>query len=99
VPAVAIAPVLGRPSIGAGALTADRSLTIRFTLDRAATVRLTISRGSRAVATVALHGAKGANRYVLRTKLGSHRLAPGRYRLRLQAQGAPRAYTLAVTVR
>jgi thermitase len=99
VPAVVIVPVLGRPSIGAGALTADRSLTIRFTLDRAATVRLTISRGSRAVATVSLPGAKGANRYVLRAKLGSRRLAPGRYRLRLQAQGAARAYTLAVTVR
>jgi hypothetical protein len=96
---VAIAPVLGRPSIPAGALTARRSLTIRFTLDRAATVRLTLSRGTRTVATITLHGAKGTNHYVLRAKVGSHRLTPGRYRLRLQAQGAARAYTVAVTVR
>ena len=96
---VVAAPVLSRPSIGAGALTARHALTIRFTLDRAATVKLTIGRGAKTVATVSLHGRKGTNRYVLRTKVGSRRLAPGRYRVRLQARGAARAYTLAVTVR
>jgi hypothetical protein len=99
VQSVVTAPVLGRPSIGAGALTAHRPLTIRFTLDRAATVRLTITRGARTVATVSLHGKKGANRYVLRTKVGGRRLAPGRYRVHVRAGGAARAYTLALTVR
>jgi hypothetical protein len=62
-------------------------------------VRLTITRGARTVATVSLHGRKGANRYVLRTKVGGRRLARGRYRVRVRAQGAARAYTLALTVR
>jgi hypothetical protein len=99
VPSVAAAPVLGRPTIVAGALTAHHPLTMRFTLDRAARVKLTIARGTKTVATVSLHGAKGTNRYVLRTKVGARRLARGRYRMRLQAQGAARAYTVAVTVR
>jgi hypothetical protein len=104
--AAAVAPILGRPAVTAGALTATRPLTIRFSLDRAATVHVSVARiargRARRVASVALHGRKGANRYVLRTSVGSHRLARGRYRLRLQAvtgAGASRAYTLAVTVR
>jgi thermitase len=101
--AAAVAPVLGRPGITAGALTATRALTIRFTLDRAATVRLTVSRiaGGRArrVATVVLQGRTGANRYVLRARVGGRRLARGRYRLRLQAVTGGRAYTLTLTVR
>jgi Subtilase family len=95
----ATAPVLGRPSIAAGALTARHPLTIRYRLDRAATVKLRIAHGTRTMATAALRGIKGTNRYVLHTKVGSHKLARGRYRLRLQAQGAARAYTLTVTVR
>jgi thermitase len=102
---VARAPVLGRPTITAGVLSAHRPLTIRFTLDRAARVRLTITRaggaGARTVKVV-LQGRAGANRYVLRTELGARRLARGRYRLRLQAIGGARrsrAYTLAFTVR
>jgi hypothetical protein len=91
--------VLGRPTIGAGALTAHHALTIRFTLTRAAIVKLTISRGAKTVATASLHGAKGTNRYVLRTKVGARRLARGRYRVRVQARGAAAASTLAVTVR
>jgi hypothetical protein len=65
-------------------------------------VRVTVRRGSRNVATATLHGRRGANRYVLRTKVGSRRLARGRYRVRLQARSgtaASRAYTVAVTVR
>ncbi|MEA2385424.1 MAG: serine protease [Solirubrobacteraceae bacterium] len=99
IPAIAATPVLGRPAIGAGALTASHALTIRFTLDRAAIVKLRISRGAKTVATVSLRGAKGANRYVLRTKVGARRLTRGRYRVRVRAQGAAAAYTLSVTVR
>jgi subtilisin family serine protease len=99
VASVGVAPVLGRPSIGAGALTARHPLTIRFTLDRAATVKLTILRGTKTVATTTIHGRKGTNRYVLRAKVGGRKLARGRYRVRLHAQGAARAATLAVTVR
>jgi hypothetical protein len=65
-------------------------------------VKLTVLRGARTVATVAISGKKGANRYVLRTKVGSRRLARGRYRIRLQAQSgaaASRAFTLSITVR
>jgi thermitase len=99
VPSVAVAPVLGRPSIGAGPLTARHPLTIRFTLDRAAAVKVTITRGTRTAATVSLHGRKGANRYVLRSKVAGRKLARGRYKVRVRAAGAARAYTLAVTVR
>jgi thermitase len=99
VPSAAVAPVLGRPSITAGALTARHALTLRFKLDRAATVKVTIARGTRTVATVSIRGRKGQNRYVLRTKVGRKRLARGRYRLRLRAIGAARAYAVAVTVR
>jgi thermitase len=99
VPAAAVGPILGRPAIAAGALTARHPLTIRFTLDRAATVKVTIARGTKTVATVSLHGRRGTNRYVLRTKVGGKRLARGHYRVRVQAAGAARAYTLAVTVR
>jgi thermitase len=99
IPAVAAAPVLGRPTIAPGALTARHPLTIRFRLDRPATVKLKIAHGTRTMATASVRGIKGTNRYVLRTKVGARRLARGRYRLRLQAQGATRAYTLGVTVR
>jgi thermitase len=99
VASVAVAPVLGRPAVSAGALTARHPLTIRFTLDRAVTVKVTIARGTKTVATATIHARKGANRYVLRTKVGGRKLARGRYRVRLQAQGAARASTLAVTVR
>jgi len=99
IPSVAVARVLGRPIVSAGALTAHHSLTIRFTLDRAATVKVTIVRGTKTVATATIHARKGANRYVLRTKVGGHTLARGRYRVRLRAQGATRASALTVTVR
>jgi thermitase len=96
------APALGRPALSGATLTATRPVTIRFTLDRAATVRVTVLRGTRSVATVTLHGRKGANRYVLRTKVGAHRLARGRYRVKLQAKAgtaASKTYSLSVTVR
>jgi subtilisin family serine protease len=96
---VAVVPVLGRPSIARGVLTARHPLTLRFTLDRAATVKLTVTRGTRTIATVSLHGRKGQNRYVLHTRVGGKRLAPGRYRVHVRARGATRAYTFAVTVR
>jgi len=100
--AAVVAPALGRPALSGTTLTAKRAVTIRFTLDRAATVKLTVLRGSRTVATATLHGRKGANRYVLRTKIGSRRLARGRYRITLRARAgtaASKAYSLAVTVR
>src|SRR4051812_17689563 len=100
--AAVVAPVLGRPALSGGTLTAKRAVTIRFTLDRAATVKLTVLRGAKTVATVTIHGRKGANRYVLRTKIGAHRLARGRYRISLQAKAgaaASKTYTLALTVR
>jgi len=50
-------------------------------------------------ATVSIHGRKGANRYVLRTKVAGKRLARGRYRVSVRAAGATKTYTLAVTVR
>ena len=62
-------------------------------------MKLTVARGSRTVATVSIHARKGHNRYVLRTKVGGKRLPRGRYRVRLQAAGAAKAYTVAVTVR
>jgi thermitase len=96
---VAIVPVLGRPSIARGTLTARHPLTLRFTLDRAATVKLTVARGTHTIATVTIHGHRGRNRYVLHTRVGGKRLARGRYRVRVQAAGATRAYSLNVTVR
>jgi hypothetical protein len=65
-------------------------------------VKLTVLRGTRTAATATIHGRKGANRYVLRTKIGTRRLAPGRYRVRLQAKAgtaASKAFTVTVTVR
>jgi thermitase len=100
--AAVVAPALGRPALSGTTLTAKRAVTIRFTLDRAATVKLTVLRGAKTIATVTIRGKKGANRYVLRTKVGARRLARGRYRLRLQAgsgTAASKAYSLAVTVR
>jgi thermitase len=99
---VVAAPALGRPVLSSSRLTAGRPVTIRFALDRAATVRLTVFRGSRRITTVTIHGRKGANRYVLRTRLGSRRLARGRYRVKVQARAggaASRTYTLVVRVR
>src|SRR3954452_7721744 len=100
--AAALAPVLGRPALSGATLTAKRPVTLRFTLDRAATVKLTVLRGSRTAATATIHGRKGANRYVVRTKIGARRLARGRYRVKLQVKAgtaASKSYTLAVTVR
>ena len=58
---------------------------------------IALRQGAEAIDT--LHGAKGTNRYVLRTKVGARRLARGRYRVRVQARGAAGAAALAVTVR
>jgi hypothetical protein len=61
-----------------------------------------VRRGAKTVATVTIHARKGANRYVLRTRIGARRLARGRYRIRVQARSgsaASKAYTLAVRVR
>jgi thermitase len=101
VPVIA-APALGRPALSRSTLTAKRPVTIRFTLDRAATVKLTLRRGSRTVATVTIRGRTGANRYVLRTRIGARRLARGRYRVRVQARAgaaASKTFSVAIAVR
>ena len=81
-------------------------MTVRFTLDRAATTRLTVGRrtGSayRDVAAVSLRTRPGANRYVLRTRVGRRTLRAGRYRLALQAVVGTRrsnVRTVTLTVR
>ena len=94
-------PVLRGLRLATGTLTARHPLTIRFTLDRAATARVTIRRrgggGYRTVATVRVHGSRGLNRYVLRTRIGSRTLRAGRYRVRLQAvSGTGRSSTRTV---
>ena len=104
-PAVNSAPVLGKVKAG-GPLTARHPVTVRFTLDRAATTRLTVGRraGSayRDVAAVSLRTRPGANRYVLRTRVGRRTLRAGRYRLALQAVVGTRrsnVRTVTLTVR
>jgi thermitase len=94
-------PVLRGVRLATGTLTARHPLTIRFTLDRAATARIRIRRraggGYRTVATVRVHGARGANRYVLRTRIGSRTLRAGRYRVLVQAvSGSGRSSTRTV---
>ena len=98
------APLLRKPSLTRSTLTRSKRATLRFTLARAATVRLTIRRASatKAVATVRIAAAAGANRYVLKTTVGRQALRPGRYRLTVVArtgQRESRAYTLGFTVR
>ncbi len=104
-PAVNSAPVLGKVKAG-GPLTARHPVTVRFTLDRAATTRLTVGRraGSayRDVAAVSLRTRPGANRYVLRTRVGRRTVRAGRYRLALQAVVGTRrsnVRTVTLTVR
>jgi subtilisin family serine protease len=104
-PAPAAGPVLRGVRLATGTLTARHPLTIRFTLDRAATARITIRRRSghayRTVATVSVRGGKGANRYVLRTRIGSRTLRAGRYRVLVQAvseRGRSTARTVGLTV-
>ena len=98
-------PVLRGLRLATGTLTARHPLTIRFTLDRAATARVTIRRrgggGYRTVATVRVHGSRGLNRYVLRTRIGSRTLRAGRYRVLVQAisgNGRSRTRTVGLTV-
>jgi thermitase len=105
-PDPAAAPVLRDVKAGSGPLTARRPLTIRFTLDRSATARLTIHRRSRSahrvVAAVSVRADRGANRYVLRTRVGARTLRPGRYRVAVQAVAGTRkstTRTVAVNVR
>ena len=100
-PAPVADPVLRGVRLAVGTLTARHPLTIRFTLDRAATARITIRRRSgvayRTVATVRVHGGRGANRYVLRTRIGSRTLRAGRYRVLVQAvSGSGRSSTRTV---
>jgi hypothetical protein len=104
-PAPAAGPVLRGVRLATGTLTARHPLTIRFALDRAATARITIRRRSghayRTVATVSVRGGKGANRYVLRTRIGSRTLRAGRYRVLVQAvseRGRSTARTVGLTV-
>ena len=94
-------PVLRAVKVTTGTLTARHPLTIRFALDRAATARITIRRRSgdayRTVATVRVHAGRGANRYVLRTRIGSRTLRAGRYRVLVQAvSGTGRSSTRTV---
>ena len=104
-PAVDSPPMLGKVKAG-GPLTARHPVTVRFTLDRAATTRLTVRRraGSayRDVAAVSLRARPGANRYVLRTRVGRRTLRAGRYRLAVQAVVGTRrsnVRTVTLTVR
>ena len=104
-PAPVADPVLRGVRLATGTLTARHPLTIRFTLDRAATARITIRRRSgvayRTVATVRVRGGRGANRYVLRTRIGSRTLRAGRYRVLLQAvsgNGRSSTRTVGLTV-
>jgi hypothetical protein len=99
-------PLLRKPSLTRSTLTRSKRATLRFTLARPATVRLTVRRasatGHKAAATVRLAAAAGANRYVLRTKVGRRALRPGRHRLTVVArdgQVESRAYTLRFKVR
>ena len=96
-PVTRAVPVLRAIKLGPGRLTARHPLTIRFTLDRAATAHITIRRRSggayRTVATVSVRAGRGANRYVLRTRIGSRTLRAGRYRVVVQAVSGSRRST------
>jgi hypothetical protein len=96
-PVTRAAPDLRAIKLGPGRLTARHPLTIRFTLDRAATAHITIRRRSggayRTVATVSVRAGRGANRYVLRTRIGSRTLRAGRYRVVVQAVSGSRRST------